>query len=108
EVYIDDEPQPDETGERLVPRDGAAQPGDYVAVVYSGPMQVNIAAETTAIVAGTRVTAAGNGAVRALGMKNVQLAGDEGTLDIPENIPVLGVALDAASEGKVWVLVNPQ
>ncbi|MCB9155200.1 MAG: hypothetical protein H6649_14245, partial [Caldilineae bacterium] len=66
EVYMDDEPQPDETGERLVPREGAAQPGDYVAVVYSGPMQVRVAPNEAAISAGVRVTAASDGTVRPL------------------------------------------
>ena len=35
--------RPAETGRRLVPREGAAHPGEYVTIVYSGPMQVKVA-----------------------------------------------------------------
>ncbi len=108
EVVMDADPQPDETGQRLVPREGAGQPGEYVTVVYSGPMQVKLAADLAPITAGTRMTGAADGQPRALGTKSVQLAGGEGTLDIPENLPVLGTSLAAAGNGKVWVLVNPQ
>ncbi|MCB0199787.1 MAG: hypothetical protein KDI03_06930, partial [Anaerolineae bacterium] len=108
EVFMDDEPQPDETGERLVPRDGAAQPGDYVAVVYSGPMQVRVAPNEAAISAGVRVTAASDGTVRPLSTKSVLLANGEGTLDVMETVPVAGIALAPAQDGSVWILVNPQ
>ena len=43
ELVIEQEHRPTETGRRLVPREGAAQPGEYVTIVYSGPMQVKVA-----------------------------------------------------------------
>ncbi len=97
-----------ETGKRLVPRNGAAQPGEYVTVVYSGPMQVRIAPGGSAIAAGTRLTAGADGSVRPLGTIKVQLASGAGTADLAESAPVIGVALEAAKDGLVWVLVNPQ
>lgn len=100
--------RPTETGKRLVPREGAAQPGEYVAVVYSGPMQVRVAPGQGEIIAGARLTAAAGGQVRPLGAIQVQLAGGEGTAYIAESAPVIGVALEAPKDGLVWVLVNPQ
>ncbi|MBK9091905.1 MAG: hypothetical protein IPM84_03865 [Anaerolineae bacterium] len=108
ELVTDEDHRPSETGKRLVPREGAAEPGEYVTIVYSGPMQVRIAPGESAIAAGTRLTAAAGGRVRPLGTIKVQLAGDAGTADLPENAPFLGVALEAAKDGLVWVLVNPQ
>lgn len=100
--------RPTETGKRLVPREGAAQPGDYVTIVYGGPMRVKTAPGEGAITAGTRLTAAADGQVRALGTIKVQLAGGEGVAELAESAPVVGVALDDAQDGEVWVLVNPQ
>ena len=39
ELVTDEDHRPTETGKRLVPREGAAEPGEYVTIVYSGPMQ---------------------------------------------------------------------
>ena len=108
ELVTAEEHRPTETGKRLVPREGAAQPGEYVTIVYSGPMQVRIAPGESAIAAGTRLTAAADGRVRPLGTIKVQLAGGAGTADLPESAPVIGVALEPAKDGLVWVLVNPQ
>ena len=108
ELVTDEDHRPTETGKRLVPREGAAEPGEYVTIVYSGPMQVRIAPGESAIAAGTRLTAAAGGRVRPLGTIKVQLAGDAGTADLPESAPVIGVALEPAKDGLVWVLVNPQ
>ncbi len=108
EIDVAKEPRPGQSGRRLVPREGEAQPGEYVTIVYSGPMQVSVAADETGIVAGTRLTAAANGAVRPQGTIRVQLADGEGTATMPDNAPVLGVALEAPKDGMVWVLVNPQ
>ncbi|WP_423224512.1 hypothetical protein [Candidatus Amarolinea aalborgensis] len=102
ELVTEKEHRPMETGKRLVPRDGAAQPGEYVTIVYSGPMQVRTAPGDTAIAAGTRLTVGSDGHVRPLQTRTV-----EGMV-VTEGAPVVGVALEAAKDGLVWVLVNPQ
>ena len=83
-------------------RPGAAQPGEYVTIVYSGPMQVKVAPGESAIAAGTRLTAAVDGSVRPLLTRAF-----EGMV-VAEGAPVIGVALEAAGDGLIWVLVNPQ
>ena len=99
---------PDKDGaEELHSIDGAAQPGDYVAIAVLGAAQVKLQAGET-LVPGQRVTAGADGAARALGTFTVQLAGGEGTADMTESAPVLGVALEAPKNDMVWVLVNPQ
>ncbi len=108
ELVTADDHRPDETGKRLVPREGAAGPGDYVTIVYSGPMQVKVVPGAGAIAAGTRLTAASDGHVRPVGTIRVQLADSAGTADIPESSPLLGVTLAPAVDGLVWVLVNLQ
>ena len=102
ELVVEEDHRPTETGKRLVPREGAAQAGEYVSIVYSGPMQVKVATGETAIVAGTRLTSAVDGSVQALQTRTV-----EGML-VTEGAPVVGVALEAARDGLIWVLVNPQ
>lgn len=57
---------------------------------------------------GQQVTVGADGAARALDTLTVQLAGGEGTADILESAPTLGVVLEAPKDGMVWVLVNPQ
>lgn len=93
---------PLESAQHLAPREGAAQPGEYLTVVYSGPMQVRTASGESAITAGERVTAAADGAVRPLATRTVD------GMVISEGAPVLGLALAPAEDGLVWVLVNPQ
>jgi hypothetical protein len=102
ELVVQEEHRPTETGERLAPREGAAQPGEYVTVVYSGPMQVKVAPNEGAIAAGMRLAMAVDGAVRPLQTRTV-----EGMV-VSEGAAVIGTALDAAKDGLVWVLVNPQ
>ena len=102
ELVKEEHPRPSETGKRLVPRDGAAQPGEYVTIVYSGPMQVRMASGEGAIAAGARLTVGSDGRVRSLQTRTV-----EGMV-VTEGAPVVGVALEAAKDGLVWVLVNPQ
>ena len=102
EVDIQDEHRPGETGKRLVPRAGAAQPDEYVTIVYSGPAQVKTAPGEAAITTGMRVTAATDGTVRPLLTRTVE------GMTVAEGAPVLGVALEDAVDGLVWVLVNPQ
>ncbi|MGB3216193.1 MAG: hypothetical protein WBD79_02225 [Anaerolineae bacterium] len=103
ELVTEEDHRPTETGKRLVPREGAAQPDEYVSVVYSGPMQVKVAPGESAIAAGTRLTVAANGSVRPLQTRTV-----DGMI-VTEGAPVIGVALEAPDkDGLVWVLVNPQ
>ena len=86
---------------------GPVQPGDYVAITVLGAAQVKVASASP-IAAGTRLTAAAGGRARPLGTIKVQLAGSAGTADLAESAPVIGVALEPAQDGLVWVLVNPQ
>ena len=102
ELVTEKEHRPTETGKRLVPREGAAQPGEYVTIVYSGPMQVKVAPGESVIAAGTRLTAGADGSVRPLQTRTVD------GMVVTEGAPVIGVALEAAKNGLVWVLVNPQ
>ena len=57
--------------------------------------------------AGMRLTAAAGGAVRPLGTIQVQRGDGKGTAEIAESAPVIGVALEPAKDGMVWILVNP-
>jgi hypothetical protein len=91
-----------EPGQHLAPREGAALPGEYLTVVYSGPMQVRVAPGESALAAGARVTSAADGAVRPLATRTVD------GMVVSEGAPVLGIALEPAQDGLVWVLVNPQ
>ena len=99
EVEIREEHRATETGKRLVPREGAAQPGDYVSIVYSGPMQVRA---TGPVLAGAKLTIDDNGGAR--GLRKTEVNG----VPIAEDAPVLGIALSESQDGMVWVLVNPQ
>ena len=92
---------PAESGRQLLPGEGAAAPGEYVVVVYSGPMQVRLAPGET-VGADARVTASADGRVRPLRSRTV-----DGML-VAEGAPTLGVALGEAADGLIWVLVNPQ
>ena len=99
ELVIEEEHRPGETGKRLVPREGAAQPGEYVTIVYSGPMQVKA---TVPIAAGEKLTVDDNGNAR--GLRKTEVNG----FPVAEDAPVLGIALSESQDGLVWVLVNPQ
>ena len=87
-----------EASQVLVPRDGAAQPGEYVTIVYSGPMRVKTSAS---ILVGEKLTIAAGGAVR--GLRRIEVGG----VPMAEDAPVLGIALSEPQDGRVWVLVNP-
>ncbi len=82
--------------------DGPAQAGDYVAIVVLGVTQAKVTTAAIAITAGTRLTAAANGMVRPLQTRTV-----DGMI-VTEGAPVVGVALEPAKDGTVWVLVNLQ
>jgi hypothetical protein len=87
--------------------DGPAQAGDFVAITVMGAALVKVQ-DGEVIQAGQRLTIAANGRARPLATMKVQLAGGQGTADMLESAPVIGVALEAAKDGMVWVLVNPQ
>ena len=81
--------------------DGPAQPGDYVAITVLGAAQVKVQAGES-LQTGQRVTVGADGAVRSL-----QTRALEGMV-ISEGAPTVGVVLQPAGDGMVWVLVNPQ
>ena len=84
----------------LVHRAGQpAAPGDYLSVVIYGPVQVKVAGRAEI---GQRLTVDKVSGVRA--MRRVVVDGV--TLD--EGGSSLGMALNSAEDGLVWVLVNPQ
>lgn len=88
----------------LVPQPGEpAAAGEYVSVVIYGPMQVAAANE---VKLGDRVTVADSRGVRTLSTFQVTRT-DGGIAAVVEAAPVLGMALEDARDGQVWVLVNP-
>jgi hypothetical protein len=93
----------DEPG--LVPREGPAQPGDYVNIITGGLAQVKASALTAPIQEGARLTAAAETGY-ARPVKTVAVQG----VQIAENTPILGVALESLEAGQdaIWVLVNPR
>ncbi len=96
-----EEDSPEET--RLVSRDGAAKPGEYVAIVIYGPVQVKANKVSSEISAGSRLAVDENGRARTLQTTEVN------GIEVAESAPTIGIALDeAAADGLVWVLVNPQ
>lgn len=97
-------PRPGETGRLLVPREGTAEPGQYVTVVYSGLAQVRAGAFGGPITQGSKLSVGPGGAARAL--RTVAVEG----VRLTESAPVVGVALEDLKEGEdlIWVLVNPQ
>ena len=99
ELVTEEDHRPTETGERLVPREGAAQPGEYATIVYSGPMQVRA---TGPIAAGAKLTVDEGGNAR--GLRKTEVNG----VRVAEDAPVLGIALSESQDSLVWVLVNPQ
>jgi hypothetical protein len=102
-------PEPQHEGEQqqelvldLRSAEGPAQPGDYVAVTVLGVAQVKVQ-DGEAIQSGQRLTVSATpGQARALQSKII-----EGMM-VTEGAPVIGAALEAAKDGLVWVLVNPQ
>ncbi len=99
EVDVKQEPREGESGMRLVPRAGAAAPGDYVSIIYNGPVQVRAAG---GVVVGQKLTIGDDGAARSL--RRTEVNG----VPVVEDAPVLGIALSEVQDGMVWVLVNPQ
>jgi len=96
--------RPEEVGRRLVPREGAAQPGDFVTIITYGLAPVRVDSLNNQISVGERLTAGENGRARTL--QTVEING----VTLNEAAPVLGIALEAGDtngDGLVWVLVNP-
>jgi hypothetical protein len=86
---------------RLVPRGGAVAPGDYLSILYNGPVQVRFRGDITA---GQRLVVAEDGVARA--QRTVTIEG----VELAESTPVVGIALESTKPGQdtIWVLVNPQ
>jgi hypothetical protein len=97
------QPAPGKEDEQVMhSTDGPAQPGDYVAITVLGATQVKVQ-DGEAIQPGQRLTVSTTpGQARALQSKLI-----EGMM-VTEGAPVIGAALEAAKDGLVWVLVNPQ
>jgi len=86
----------------LVPREGPAAVGEYAHIVIYGLVQVQV---TGPIEPGQKLTVASDGVARAL--QTVLVEG----IEIAENTPVMGTALEGLVEGEtrlIWVLVNIQ
>ena len=100
-LITEEEPRPTEIGRRLVPLEGAAEPGQYVTIAYSGLAQVKASGPLDR---GSKLAAGTDGAARAL--RSVNLDG----VELAENASVIGVALEPllAVDGLIWVLVNVQ
>ena len=97
-------PRPDELGTRLIPREGPAQPGEFVTIVTYGLAPVRVGTANTSLTIGQRLTAGENGMARTL--QTVEVNG----VTLNEAAPTLGIALEAGDvdgDGLVWVLVNP-
>jgi hypothetical protein len=102
EVAVKD-PRPNELGRQLIPREGAAQPGDFVTIATYGLALVRVNSLDEQISVGQRLTAGENGRARTL--QTVEVNG----VTLNEAAPVLGIALesgDTDGDGLVWVLVN--
>ncbi|MBP6802486.1 MAG: hypothetical protein KBE23_21360 [Chloroflexi bacterium] len=105
EIVTETNPSLGENVESLAPRDGAAQPGEYVHIVVFGPMQVRASALGSAIQMGDKLSVNSSGAARSLQTRMLD------GMSISESAPTLGTALeglDANQDGLIWVLVNPQ
>ncbi len=66
------------------PVSAPAQPGEYVTIVYCGPMQLKAAVP---VAAGEKLTVDDNGDVR--GLRKTEVNG----IPVAEDAPVLGIAL---------------
>lgn len=89
--------------DRLVPRQGEVEPGEYVTIIIYGPAQVKASALSGSISAGTRLTLGEDGGVRTL------LTTEVNGVQIAESASTIGIALEEPGDNKlIWVLVNPQ
>lgn len=99
ELVAEGDPRPGEMGLRLAPREGTADPGEYVVVAYSGLIQVRA---NGPIAAGSRLATGADGLARALRIVSVD------GVELAENVPIVGVALEGldSGQGLVWTLVD--
>lgn len=103
ELVQDQLQDPEITIPILAPREGPAEPGEYVTVLIYGLAQVRADATAGLIQTGNRLSISSSGLARPL--QTVQVEG----IQLQESAPVLGTAIDQPdAEGRVWVLVNPQ
>ena len=86
-----------------MPREGAAEPGQYVTIAYSGLTQVKA---TGPIGQGSKLAVGADGTARALHTVTVD------GVELAENASVIGTALeglDAMQESDlIWVLLSVQ
>ena len=73
---------------QLAPREGAAQPGDYVHIVIYGPMQVKASAFGSTIQTGDKLAIGDSGAARSLQTRVLD------GISITENASTIGMALE--------------
>ncbi len=101
ELVTEEEPRPTEIGLRLVPREGPADPGQYVTIAYSGLAQVKASGP---IEKGARLTVGDDGRARSLQTRTLD------GMEVTEGAQPIGVALEALDEGEglIWALVNVQ
>jgi hypothetical protein len=103
ELVTDEKARPNEIGLQLIPREGAAEPGQYVTIVTYGPVQVSASPFAGGITPGMKLTLDANGSARPL--QTVEVNG----VQLAESAPTIGISLSAPDEkGQVWVLLNPQ
>jgi hypothetical protein len=103
EVNRETNPLQGNSQDRLVPGQGAVEPGDYVTIIIYGPAQVKASALSGSISAGTRLTLGDDGGVRTL--KTTEVNG----VQIAESASTIGIALEGPGDnGVIWVLINPQ
>jgi hypothetical protein len=89
--------------DRLVPRQGMVDPGDYVTIIIYGPAQVKASALSGPISAGTRLTLGDDGGVRTL------ITTEVNGVQIAESASTIGIALEEPGDNElIWVLVSPQ
>ncbi|WP_423224945.1 hypothetical protein [Candidatus Amarolinea aalborgensis] len=81
---------------------GRVMPGDLMFVVVNGMAQVKVDPAAGAVAANQRLTVSDVGRVRPLQSRLID------GMRVTEGAPTIGVSLDAAQNGMVWVLVTPQ
>ena len=91
ELVTEEDPRPTEIGLRLVPRDGPADPGQYVTIAYSGLTQVKASGP---LERGARLTTGEDGHARTLQTRTLD------GMEVTEGAQPIGVALEALDEGE--------
>lgn len=101
ELVSEEAPRPAEIGLRLVPRPGAAEPGQHVTIAYSGLTQVQASGP---LPAGARLTVDEDGRARALQTRTLD------GMEVSEGAQTIGLALEPlpAGDGLIWALLAIQ